>query len=444
MGNKTYSDEKPFGTKHITERIMGDDSNYRIKQWKPPTRPEWVQRINEEGSYLDIKGVVPLDPDSLIGRAKANTGLSDFGADDWRESFEVLVKSLDEESELNLMGRILTRSDMLMYLEARLRIEDTFKKHPEINDVELAPPIMIIGSGRSGTSALQDLLSCDPDNETPRQWEALFPAPPPEAATYHTDPRIAIADKRMTQWNRVTPQMATIHDWGGHLPSEITPIEATSFQSGAWFIFCGFAPSHGAYLAGRSGEAGLRYVKRVMKLLQWKNPRKRWLLKAPDSMRNLPDAFKVFPDIQLIWMHRDPLKTVSSVVNLIGTILWTRSDKQMDERAMAQLTNPSGLAGLFGMVMDQIDQGLVPASRFHHAQYLDFINDPLATVEKVYKEIGIVLSQEAKQAMATYLREHPRESRPAHKYNVGDAARFADERKVFERYQNYFQVKNEL
>ena len=362
----------------------------------------------------------------------------------WRESFEVLVKSLDEESELNLMGRIMTRSDMLMYLEARLQIEDTYKKHPEIYDVELAPITMIIGTGRSGTSALQDLMACDPDNHTPRQWEALFPAPPPEAAAYHTDPRIALADKRLTQWNRVTPQMATIHDWGGPLPSEITAFESMSFHSGAWFIFCGFTPSHGAYLANRGGEPGLRYVERVMKLLQWKNPHRRWLLKAPDSMRNLPDVFKVFPDIQLIWMHRDPLKTVSSVVNLIGTMLWTRSDQPMDVRAMAQLTNPLGLASLFGMIMDQIDQGRVPVSQLHHAQYLDFINDPLATVEKIYKDLGIVLSQEGKQAMVTFLREHPREKRPAHKYSVGDAARFAEERMVFERYQNYFHIKNEL
>jgi Sulfotransferase family len=423
---------------------MSDESNYRITGWTPPARPEWVQRINEEGECLDIKGVVPLDPESLISRAMANTGLSDFGDEAWRESFEILCKSYDEESALNLMGRIMTRSDMLMYLEARLHIEDTYKKHPEINDVELAPPIMIVGSGRSGTSALQDMFALDPDNKTPRQWEALFPAPAPEAATYDADPRIELADKRLTQWNRVTPQMAVIHDWGGPLPSEITAFESMSFHNGAWFIFCGFTPSHGAYLASRSTEQGLLYTKRVMKLLQWKNPCKRWVLKAPDSMRYLPDVFKVFPDIKLIWMHRDPLKTISSVINLLATILWTRSDQPMHPGVMAQLTSLPGLAGMFGMIMDQIEQGVIPASQIYHGQYLDFIADPLATVEKLYKEMGLALSPEGKEAMEKYLREHPRENRPAHKYNVGDASLYAEERKVFERYQNHFQVGNEF
>src|SRR5262245_20079498 len=127
---------------------MSADSNYRIQQWKQPPRPEWVQRVNQEGSYLDLKSVVPLDEESLLATAKANTGLSDFGVEDWYEAFQRFIKSLDEEAELNLMGRLLTRSDILMYLEARLRVEEEYKRHPEIEDVELAPQILIVGSGR--------------------------------------------------------------------------------------------------------------------------------------------------------------------------------------------------------------------------------------------------------------------------------------------------------
>jgi hypothetical protein len=161
-------------------------------------------------------------------------------------------------------------------------------------------------------------------------------------------------------------------------------------------------------------------------------------------MRYLPDVFKVFPNMQLIWMHRDPLKTVSSIVSLVGTILWMRSDQGLDERSTAQLTNPAGLAGLFGMVMDQIESGKIPAAQFRHVQYLDFINDPVATVETLYRDMGIKLTDAARKAMTDYLAAHPRESRPVHKYNVDVAARIAEERKLFERYQNTFKVKTEL
>jgi len=331
-----------------------------------------------------------------------------------------------------------------MYLEARLRVEDAYKRNPEIADQELAPPILIVGSGRSGTSAIQNLLAFDPDNGTPKHWEALFPCPPPERATYHTDPRIGVADKRMTQWNRVTPEMEAIHEWGGDMPTELIQIEAMSFQATGWLIFCGFTPSLDAYLAPRGGVAGLSYAKRVLKLLQWKNPRRRWLLKSPDSMRYLPDVFKVFPDMQLIWMHRDPLKSVSSVVSLVGTMLWTRSDRPMDERAIAQLTNPAGMAGLFNRVIDQIERGEVPAAQLHHVQYVDFIDDPLRTVETLYRDMGLELSAVARRAMTDYINEHPRSSRPAHQYSTGDATKQSDERRLFERYQKFSHTKNEL
>jgi hypothetical protein len=421
-----------------------NDENYRIKQWTPPARPDWVKRVNEEGSYLDLKAVVPLNEDSLIGCAIANTGLDDFGSDDWREPFRVFIKSLDEEADLNLMGRIMTRSDVLMYLEARLRVEDEYKKHPEIENQVIERPMLIVGSGRSGTSAIQNLLSFDPDNGTPKHWEALFPAPAPEAATYHSDPRIPIADHRMTQWNRVTPELMSMHEFGGDMPTELIQIEALSFQARGWLLFCGFAPTYDTYLTPQHSLAGLAYAKRVLKLLQWKNPRKRWLLKSPDSMRYLPQAFEVFPDMQLVWMHRDPLKTVSSMVSLIGTILWMRSDQGLDERSTAQLTNPAGLAGLFGMVMDQMDKGLIPASQFRHVQYMDFIDNPIATVEKLYAEMGVTMTDAARKALTDYITAHPRESRPAHKYNVDVAARITEERKLFERYQTRFNVKTEV
>lgn len=67
----------------------------RTAQWAPPPRPEWVQRINEEGRYMDISGVVPLDPQSLIASAQRTTGLSDFGDDAWREPFDLLCTAME-------------------------------------------------------------------------------------------------------------------------------------------------------------------------------------------------------------------------------------------------------------------------------------------------------------------------------------------------------------
>ena len=113
---------------------------------------------------MDIRSVVPLDEKSLLNTAMKNTGLSDFGEDSWREPFQVFVKSMDEEAELNLMGRLTGRSDILQYLEARLRIEDTYKQHPEIDEQDVPHPLFIFGMPRTGTSILHQLLTQIPGN----------------------------------------------------------------------------------------------------------------------------------------------------------------------------------------------------------------------------------------------------------------------------------------
>src|SRR3546814_6537403 len=67
---------------------------------------------------------------------------------------------------------------ILMYLEGRLRIEDAFRRHPEIADEPIVNPLLIVGQGRSGTTYLYELMSMDPDNRAPQTWEWLFPLLP--------------------------------------------------------------------------------------------------------------------------------------------------------------------------------------------------------------------------------------------------------------------------
>ena len=72
------------------------ESSDRRQRWTPRPRPAWVSRINEEGRVFDSRSVVPLDEASLLDHAVRNTGLEDFGEDDWREPFGILLRSIDE------------------------------------------------------------------------------------------------------------------------------------------------------------------------------------------------------------------------------------------------------------------------------------------------------------------------------------------------------------
>lgn len=418
------------------------EADHRL-EWKPPARPEWVQRVNEEGYCMEIEHVVPLDEESLIASAMKSTGLSDFGADDWREPFRVFLKSLDEEAQLNLMGRIRTRSEILQLLEARLQIEETYKRHPEIADEKIVQPFIIVGQGRSGTTLLQNLLDAHPDNGAPQHWEMVFPCPPPEAATYQTDPRIEKAHKLIDQWNRVTPTFASMHEFAGGIPMEDCVSIAMNFMSVTWMDTFGQVPSYDAYIWQQPVEPALRWLERVLKLLQWKNPRKQWVLKDPIHLDRMPDLLKVFPDACFIWPHRDPVRALASMVSITGTIQWGRSDHPFSAVSLAYLTDPDLLAARLSGIIKWLDSGAMPAGQIYHVLFKDLVADPMRQVADMYDHFGIELTEAGRKAMKAFMQENPRDGRPPHQFGIGSPEAVARARRAFEPYQQRYRVPTE-
>jgi hypothetical protein len=413
------------------------------KEWVPHPRPEWVQRINEEGYCMDISGVVPLDENSLLESAMRATGLSDFGADDWREPFQVLIKSMEEDAELNLMGRLRTRSEILQLLQARLQIEYTYKRHPEIDDEQIVQPMIVVGQGRSGTSFLVNVLAANPENASLMQWTAMFPCPPPDKATYATDPRIAKSDLLIKQWTRVTPELESMHEFAGNVPMEDCHINALSFMATDWFAMLGQASAYEAYMARQDLVPMLRYHKRVLKLLQWKNPCKHWALKNVTYLDRLEELMEVYPDACFIWPHRDPIRAQASTINIVGTLQWGRSDHPFKGGSFEMVTNPDLGGARLSAVIDKLEAGVVPPKQFFNLLYQDLVGDTMGTITALYDHFGIPLSDEGRRGMEKYLAENPRTARPPHKFDLGSADVLQRTRKAYRRYQEYFNIPSE-
>jgi hypothetical protein len=409
-------------------------------RWMPPPRPEWVQRMNEEGAGMDLRAVVPLDEESLLAAAVRNTGLSDFGDGSWEEPFRVLLRSLEHEAELNLMGRLMVRSDLLIWLQSRLQVEESYRRHPEIDDEEVVEPLFIIGLPRSGTSILFELLSCDPAFGIPTTWESMFPCPPPEKGSYGGDDRLSRADWLVTQWARVVPQYATMHEMGGSIPAECGMIMAPSFISDHIQALYQ-TPAYDQLLMNLSWEPAYRYHQRVLKLLQWRNPRERWLLKAPNHMNHLPLLMQTYPDARIVQTHRDPLKCMASATSLLGAIYWMRSDKGFDSTAFEDVILGEATASRLERVMEQRDAGVVPPGQIVDSLYQGLMDDPLAAIDNIYRHLGLRLSEAGLGAMRGYLANKPQGKFGRHSYAVDPA--IARERAYFRRYQSRYGVPDE-
>src|SRR4051812_7445003 len=244
--------------------------------WSPAPRPQWVTELNAFGRQLGSPAaLVSLDADSLLDAARAATGLHDFGDDGWREGYGVFLRALEAEADLHLLGRLQARNDIVRALVNRLEVHDTLRRHPEIAHERIDAPVLVVGTGRSGTSLLHELLAQDPAHRVARTWELLHPCPPPERATYATDPRIAAADQEYTFWHLIAPEYRTMHENGGDVPNEDPLIDTLQFASdhlmGSYPV-----PSYARWLARVDLAPLFRAHRQFLQLLQSRCPGERW------------------------------------------------------------------------------------------------------------------------------------------------------------------------
>lgn len=409
--------------------------------WTAPDHPQWLETVNREASAFNLPAVVPLDEQSLIDHACNSAGLNDFGDDLWRKPFQVLLKALEEEADLTLMGRLMARNDILLWLDTRLKVEETLKQNPEILEQQVEAPMVIVGLPRSGTSILFELLSQDPDVGVPETWEAMMPCPPPQAESYNIDPRIEQGHNIATQWNRVAPEFATMHEMGGRIPAECGQIMCPTFisdQIGALHQ----TPSYAMFCAQADFVPVYEYHKKILQILQWKNPRKRWLLKAPEHQVHLETLLKVYPDARIVQTHRDPIKCMASTTSLMGTLYFMRSDQPFNAEMFENIIMGEATSMRLENVIKQREDGVVPEVNIVDSRYQDLMDDPMACIENVYGHFNMALSEDTRARMLAYLDSKPKGKFGKHAYQIDSSK--AKERPLFKRYQELYSVPDEM
>ena len=419
------------------------DPQDRRQRWTPHPRPEWVARVNEEGRILGARSLVPLDAGSLLAQAVANTGLDDFGDDGWREPFQVLLDAIEREANLNLVGRLFTRSDLLIHLEGRLRVTDWCARHPEVEREAIEAPVVITGLARSGTTILQEVLAQDPQFRVVRMWEAKYPCPPPEPASYATDPRIERAELVTTFQDRITPEWRRMHKVGGDLPVECIEFMYSSFLSEA-FSASFQVPTYSEYLARADLRPAYAWHRRVLQLLQSRHRARHWLLKGPTHVPVLPLLVETYPDARVILLHRDPVKALASVVDVVGTLFWMRTDTPFAGDSFGAYLNADPVARNLERVIGWLEDGTLARERVCNVRYRDFATKPDVAIERIYAELGLGLTGAAMDAMRAYLARKPKGAFGEHVYEAGPSEAIAAERAKFRRYQEYFDVPDEL
>ncbi|HUI28531.1 MAG TPA: sulfotransferase [Candidatus Kryptonia bacterium] len=383
-----------------------------------------------------------LDPDQLVAQANEATGLEDLGEATWREGLDRLSTALQEEAALSDVGVQVAAGDLLMYLANRLRIIDWHREHPEIGASDVTPPIVIVGQGRTGTTILHDLLAQDPAHRVPLTWEVDRPLPPPETATYDTDPRIAEVQAQLDMTELLLPDFKAMHPIGARLAQECVRITGADFRS-MIFPTQYRVPSYARWLLDEADMApAYRWHRRFLQVLQSRHRAQRWVLKSPGHVWCLGDLLAEYPNALLVQTHRDPLRIIASLASLLTMLRKLASDATTIAAGAAEFA-PYLVEGLDRSVAAR-ENGTVPADRVIDVQFKAFMADPLATIREIYQRLGLELTRDAETRMRAFLAANPQDKHGRHRYSFADTGLDAGEwRERSRRYQQYFDVASE-
>ena len=385
---------------------------------------------------------VALDPDRLVEVALAATGLDDFGEPMWQPGLERYAAALRNEAHLHELGEQIAAGEITDYLSTRLGLVDWRKQHPEIAQVDVTPPIVIVGQARTGTTILHDLLAQDPANRVPLTWEVDRPLPPPESATYDTDPRIAASQELLDGVELVIPGFQAMHPMGARLPQECVRMTGGDFRS-MIFPTQYRVPSYAQWLIDEADMApAYRYHRFYLQHLQSRHPAERWILKSPGHLWCLGALLDEYPNALLVQTHRDPLRIVASLSSLMSVL------RKLGSGDISIPDIASEFAGYLAEGLDRsVDaraDGTVPAGRVVDTQFRSFMADPFATIHEIYDNLGLELTQDAERRMRAFLAENTTEKHGGHHYTWADTELDLDEwRERSRKYQEYFGVESE-
>jgi hypothetical protein len=351
------------------------------------------------GDGLDLD----LSVDAVLDQAAEQTGLDDFGPDDFRERLALWLREVDEDPDRTNLGRYMHFNDCVRYAVNRLRIHALLQEHPEIHDVEIREPIIVVGLPRSGTTHLVNLIAADSRLRSMPLWEGQAPVAEANPTRGADDPRFIRCAKAWEQMQAASPLIAALHPMSPEHIHEELELMLPDFSSynQEWVAR---VPKWVEYYHAHDQRPHYDYMKTGLKILQWYMPRDRWVLKCPQHLEQLGPLVETFPDATFAVTHRDPVAVIQSAATI------TCYGARMSYRT----TDPDWYLAYWAKRIEQLlaaslrDRALLPEDRTIDVLFHEFMADDIAMVERIYQVAGLPLTDSARSEIRSHLADHTR------------------------------------
>jgi Sulfotransferase family len=357
--------------------------------------PALFQQIADEATARLVSTMVdaltrlrrPPSAEYLIAQAQRRSGLVDFGDIPFERPLQILLNACGEEADLSLFGGAAIRWDTVRFLSNLLRLREEEKRTPEILNQPVERPLIITGLPRSGTTFLHSLLAEDRANLVPRVWQLIHPYRPNPAGA-GPDRRPQQVARQLLLFRLLAPQFRRLHPIEADSPQECSEITAHLFAS-LRFDTTYRIPSYRRWLDNTGHLDAYRFHKRFLQHLGHQAGGKgRWALKCPDHIFALGAIRTVYPDADLVFVHRDPVAVLASVARLTE-VLRRPFTRRIDRIDIGRADSSRWLTATELMIAAADTEG--SAKPIFHVHYADLVRDPVGIVAALYRHFGRVL-----------------------------------------------------
>jgi len=300
----------------------------------PLARGALAQKANDFLGKAWDKGWLPppdLDPEAIWALAAKPHGAQAEAAEhggrgaedvaDFRERFARMLAAVEAEADLNPLGRTMAWGQMSRVVKNRLALGKLWRERPALLETPLAPPIIVIGHMRSGTTRIHKLLAADPAFSHTRYCDAYHPVP----ARFGLNRLVSAIELAML--GALNPWMQSIHPMApAAVEEELAWISAAlhhSIYESQWHI-----PTYSAWSEARDAAPIYRELKRMLQAdaatrgLADK-PR---VMKVPAFAEDLATLLAQFPDARLVLAEREHEAVLKSAVSLAANQMAVQSD----------------------------------------------------------------------------------------------------------------------
>jgi hypothetical protein len=299
---------------------------------------------------------------------------------------------------------------------------------PSLRRTNVKSPIFIIGHARSGTTLLHRLMSRDAERFSSfLLWELSFPSLLQKkvirwCAAFDRRRLGGLLEKRVRAWEeRKFGSTRHIHFMSLTEPEEDDGILTYSCASGAWIVRLPYMGELDFYHVDRRPVRDRRrlmtyYRECVRRQLCLNGGDKIHLSKNPTFAGRVASLIETFPDARFVVPFRNPYETIPSLLKLMKVAWamrkWSDAEMQRSLRILAEQSYHTYEYPLEVLARHaETPRAIV--------DYEDLVAQPKRTIEKIYSELGLPMTEEYERMLAAQ-QEKAKKHQTSHSYDLDE------------------------